>query len=85
MQNFGPDQLHDRIHLRIRSTFSVHVYAQEHTSIYIYSVSVFLCISIHRESGYDSEVDPIMKLIWSKVCITIYITISITSLITIVA
>ena len=30
--NFGPDQLHDRIHFRIRSTFSVHVYAQEHTS-----------------------------------------------------
>ena len=52
--------------------------------MYIYT-SVLLCISMHRESGYDSEVDPIVKLIWSKVCITIYITISITSLITIVA
>ena len=36
---------------------------------------------MHRESGYDSEVDPIVKLIWSKVCITI----SITNLTTIVA
>ena len=45
----------------------------------------YLCIYMHRESGSDSEVDPIVKLIWSKVCITIYITISITSLITIVA
>ena len=44
----------------------------------ILGTSVLLCISMHRESGYDSEVDPIMKLIWSKVCITIYITISIT-------
>ena len=35
--SFGPDQLHYRIHFRIRCTFSVHVYAQEHTSIYIYT------------------------------------------------
>ena len=34
--------------------------------------SVLLCIYMHRESGYDSEVDPVVKLIWSKVCITIY-------------
>ena len=47
--------------------------------------SVLLCISMHKESGFDSEVDPIVKLIWSKVCITIYITISITNLTTIVA
>ena len=47
--------------------------------------SVLLCISMHKESGSDSEVDPTVKLIWSKVCITIYITISITNLITIVA
>ena len=54
--------------------------------IYILVCScAFLCIYMHRESGTDSEVDPIVKLIWSKVCITIYITISITSLITIVA
>ena len=46
-----------------------------HYMIHIY------CISVHRESGYDSEVDFIVKLIWSKVCIAI----SITSLITIVA
>ena len=52
--------------------------------IYI-DTSALLCIYMHRESGSDSEVDPIVKLIWSKVCITIYITISITSLITIVA
>ena len=43
--------------------------------------SVLLCISMHRESGSDSEVDPMVKLIWSKVCITI----SITTLIAIVA
>ena len=47
--------------------------------------SVLLCIYMHRESGSDSEVDPIVKLIWSKDSITIYITISVTSLITIVA
>ena len=35
--NFGPDQLHDRIHNTICSTFSVHVYVQEHTSIHIYT------------------------------------------------
>ena len=52
--------------------------------IYIYT-SVLLCISMHRESGFDSEVDHIVKLIWSNVCITIYITISITNLTTIVA
>ena len=28
---------HDRIHFRICSTYSVRVYAQEHTSIYIYT------------------------------------------------
>ena len=32
---FGPDQLHYRIHFNIRFTFSVHGYAQEHTSSYI--------------------------------------------------
>ena len=60
--------------------------------VYIYT-SVLLCIYMHRESGSDSEVDPIVKLIWSKVCITnsitisttISITISITKLTTIVA
>ena len=29
--NVGPDQLHDMIHFRIRSTFSVHGHAQDHT------------------------------------------------------
>ena len=30
---------------------------------YLYSTSVLLCLSMmHRESGYDSEVDPIVKL-----------------------
>ena len=51
----------------------------------IFITSVLLCIDMHRESGSDSEVDAIVKLIWSKVCITIYIMISITSLITLVA
>ena len=65
---------------------SVYVYTQDSSSIYIYVyTSVLLCISMHTESGYDSEVDPIVKLIWSKVCITISITISITNLTTIVA
>ena len=45
--------------------------------VYIYT-SVLLCIYMHRESGSDFEVDPIVKLIWSKVCITISITILIT-------
>ena len=31
--DFGPDQLHDRIHLKTRFIFSVHIYAQEHTNI----------------------------------------------------
>ena len=31
---------------------------------------MLLCIYMHRESASDSEVDPIVKLIWSKVCIT---------------
>ena len=52
--------------------------------IHIYT-SVDLCIYMHRESGSDSEVDAIVKLIWSKVWITKAITISITSLIAIVA
>ena len=52
--------------------------------MYIYT-NVLLCISMHIESGYDSEVDPIIKLLWSKVYITIFITISITNLSTIVA
>ena len=54
------------------------------TRIYIRS-SVLLCMYMDRESGSNSEVDPIVKLIWSKVCITISITISITNLTTIVA
>ena len=29
---------------------------------------------MHRESGCNYEVDPIVKLTWSKVCIRIYIT-----------
>ena len=33
--NVGPDQLHDMIPFRIRSTFYVHGYAQEHTIIYL--------------------------------------------------
>ena len=28
--------------------------------------SVLLCIYMHRESGFDTEVDPVVKLIWSK-------------------
>ena len=51
----------------------------------IYILAWDLCIYMHRESESDVKVDPIVKLIWSKVCITIYITISITNLTTIVA
>ena len=40
---------------------------------------------MHTESGYDSEVDLIVQLIWSKVCITISITISIANFTTIMA
>ena len=40
--------------------------------------NMYLCIYMHRESGSDYEVDPIVRLIWSKLCITIYITIFIT-------
>ena len=52
---------------------------------YYICTSVLLCIYMHRESGSEAEVDPIVKLIWSKVCITIYIKISITNFTTIVA
>ena len=45
--------------------------------IYIYT-SVLLCIYMHRESGTNCVVDPIVKLIWAKVGITKAITISIT-------
>ena len=40
---------------------------------------------LYRESESDVKVDPIVKWIWFKVCITTLITISITNLITIVA
>ena len=35
--------------------------------------NMYLRIHMHRESGSDYEVDPIVRLIWSKVCIAIYI------------
>ena len=39
-----------------------------YTYIYVCEyTSVLLCIYMHRESASDSEVDPIVKLIWSKV------------------
>ena len=34
--------------------------------IYIYILAWYLCIYMHKESGSDSEVDAIVKLIWSK-------------------
>ena len=34
--------------------------------IYIYILAWDLCIYMHRESGSDVQVDPIVKLIWSK-------------------
>ena len=51
--------------------------------IYIYT-SVLLCIYMHRESGSETEVVPVVKLIW-KLESQKTITISITNLITIVA
>ena len=45
--------------------------------MYIYT-SVLLCIYMHRVSGTNCVVDPIVKLIWAKVGITKAITISIT-------
>ena len=47
--------------------------------IYIYMyTSVLLCMYMHRESGTNYAVDPIVKLIWAKVGITKAITIFIT-------
>merc|ERR1711978_448243 len=45
--------------------------------IYIYT-SVLLCVYTHSECGSICPVDAIVMLIWSKVCITKAITISIT-------
>ena len=50
--SFRSDQLYYRVHLTICSTFSVHVYAQEHTSIYIYAylhmyIYTRMCIYIY--------------------------------------
>ena len=45
--------------------------------VYVYT-SVLLYIYMHRESGTNCVVDPIVKLIWAKVGITKAITISIT-------
>ena len=48
-------------------------------NIYIYThTSVLLCIDMHRVSGTNCVVDPIVKLIWTKVGITKAITTSIT-------
>ena len=76
--NFGPDLLHYRIHFRIRSTFSVHVYAQEHTSIYVCThiyiirtpMDVYMYIYLFRpgQSGSNlscSGVSLCQPLVWS--------------------
>ena len=44
---------------------------------YIYT-SVLLCVDTHSECGSICQVDAIVMLTWSKVCITKAITISIT-------
>ena len=47
--------------------------------IYIYThTKVLLCVYTHSECGSICQVDAIVMLIWSKVCITKAITISIT-------
>ena len=50
------------------------IWKQVYITVYIpYRVLVFSrAYTMQRESEYDSEVDPVVKLIWSKVCITIY-------------
>ena len=55
----------------------IDIYMYIYIYIYIYT-SVLLCIYMHRESGTNCVVDPIVKLIWAKVGITKAITISIT-------
>ena len=48
--NFGPDQLHGRIHFRIRSTFFVHGYAQKHTS-HSYGYATFILLVFQHQVG----------------------------------
>ena len=58
-----------------------YIHACMYVSIYIYLyvyTSVLLSIYVHRESGTNCVVDPIVKLIWTKVGITKAITTSIT-------
>ena len=50
------------IHRYIYRNRCSYIYTYIYTHIY---TSVLLCISMHRESGYDSEVDPIVKYIKS--------------------
>ena len=47
-------------------TSYMYTYIHDSLLVYVYIyTSVLLCISMHRESGYDSEVDPIVKYIKS--------------------
>ena len=67
------------IHFTNCSRYSERVYAPENTSyIYIYT-SVLVCIYMHREFGAICKLDPVVELIWSKVCITKAITKAITT------
>merc|ERR1711994_974804 len=56
---------------------SVCMYIYIYIYIYVYT-SVLLCVYTHSECGSICQVDAIIMLTWSKVCITKAITISIT-------
>merc|ERR1711952_297895 len=72
--------LYVMLYYNICMNICVHIYA--HMCIYIYT-SVLLCVDTHSECGSICQVDAIVMLTWSKVCITKAIAISITIPITI--
>merc|ERR1712155_127077 len=60
-------------------TYEVCMYVYIYLRMYIYiCTSVLLCVYTHSECGSICQVDAIVMLTWSKVCITKAITISIT-------
>ena len=71
LRQFRPETTHLNISTDVCMYVCMYIY------IYIY-IYVLLRIYMHRESGTNCVVDPIVKLIWAKVGITEAITISIT-------
>ena len=55
----------------------IYIYIYMCVYIYIYT-SVLLCVYTHSECGPNCQVDAIVMLTWSKVCITKTITKTIT-------